>query len=104
MPSKATLQKYGLTLDEWQAMYDKYSGACHVCRRIPGGRGILAVDHEHVRGWKNLPPEERKKYLRGLACFQCNNKLLWKGITKERLRIAAQYLEDYEHSKELTGQ
>jgi len=95
-PSKNTLARYGLTLDEWQSLYDKYNGACHVCRKIPGGKGILFVDHEHVRGWNKMSPNERKRYVRGLCCYICNNRLLSKGITKERLLLAAQYLNEYE--------
>lgn len=99
MPSKQTLNKYGLTSEDWQALYDKFNGACHVCRRIPGGKGILFVEHEHVRGYSKMLPGQKKKYIRGLACYICNNKLLQKGITKGRLLQAAQYLDEYEKRK-----
>ena len=92
MVSKQTLQKYGLTANEWQAMYDKYGGACHACRKIPPS-GKLNVDHKHVKNWKKLPPEMRKLCVRGLTCFICNYKLLAKGISPERLRNVANYLE-----------
>lgn len=58
--------------------------------------GILHVDHSHVRGWKKLPPEERRKYVRGLTCFVDNSVFLRRGATPERLRSAAAYLERYE--------
>lgn len=96
MPSKKTLSRYGLSIEEWQELFDLYDGACHVCRKVPGGKGLLFIDHEHVKGWAKMLPHERKKFVRGLACYQCNYKLLFRGITKERLLLAAQYLERYE--------
>jgi DNA-directed RNA polymerase subunit RPC12/RpoP len=95
-PSKATLQRYGITEEEWQVLYDKYDGTCHICRK-PAAR--LNVEHEHVRGWKQMPPDERKQYIRGLACFVCNHRILTRGVTIEKLRNAVRYLEEYEQRK-----
>lgn len=66
LPSKQTLKRYGLSMEEWVAMYDKFGGTCHVCRK-PSKR--LCVDHFHVRGWAKMPPEERKQYVRGLLDY-----------------------------------
>ena len=95
-PTKQTLDKYGLSVDEWQVLYDKHNGLCHVCLK-PSKR--LNIEHEHVKGWKDMPPEEKKLYVRGLACFVCNYKLLQKGIDIERLKNAVRYLEEYEERK-----
>jgi hypothetical protein len=97
-PSPATLKKYGLSKEEWQALYDKYQGACHVCRIVPS-TGRLNIEHEHVRGWKKMKPEDRKKYVRGLACYICNHRILTRGVTIEKLQNAVDYLKQYERNK-----
>jgi len=98
IPTKATLKKYGLSKEEWIALYNKYDGACHVClTKYPSDR--LNVEHEHVEGWKQMPPEEKKKYVRGLACYVCNHRILTRGVTIEKLENAIRYLKDYEKRK-----
>ena len=92
MPSLATLKKYGLELSEWQSMYDSQGGLCPICLR-PMKKAN--VDHFHRIGWKKLEPQERKLYVRQLVCFQCNFKLLWRGVTADRLRRAADYLDKW---------
>lgn len=98
MPTRATLLRYGLSAEEWQAMWDKYQGACHVCLKVPS-TGRLNVDHFHIPKWSKLPPEERKRWVRGLCCYTCNFKLLQKGVTIEKLERAAQYLREWENKK-----
>ena len=98
MPTKSTLNKYGLSLEEWQTLYDKYRGACHICKKVPS-TGRLNVDHFHVPKWKQLPPEQKKLYVRGLLCYTCNFKLLQKGITVEKLQHAIEYLQEWENKK-----
>lgn len=95
-PTDVTLKKYGLSKEEWLVLYNKHDGLCHVCLK-PSKR--LNIEHEHVKGWKNMPPQEKKKYVRGLACFVCNYKLLQKGIDIARLKNAVRYLEEYEAFK-----
>lgn len=98
MPSQVTLKKYGLTLEEWQAILDRQNNVCPVCNKAPStGRWI--VDHEHVRGWKTMPPEQRKQHVRGILCWLDNNRLLTRGVTIERLENAARYLREYEEKK-----
>ena len=55
------------------------------------------VDHEHVRGWKMMPPAQRAKYVRGIVCAGCNYFLLSRHLDSAALatRIAA-YLAAYE--------
>lgn len=56
--------KYGMTIEDYNAMYDRQGGKCAIC----GGRGNeravcrkLSVDHCHLTG-----------NVRGLLCTQCN--------------------------------
>lgn len=92
IPTAQTLKKYGLSASEWQQFLDAQDGACAICRKVPGS-GRLCIDHEHVRGWKKMPPEQRRTYVRGLLCWTCNLYLVGRGVTVNRLRAATAYLE-----------
>lgn len=94
VPSPKTLDKYGLTAAEWIALYERQGGVCAVCRVLPSS-GRLNVDHQHVRGWKQMPADQRKQYVRGLVCYVDNHRLLTRGATIERLQNAADYLRAY---------
>lgn len=94
MPSSVTLKKYGLSLAEWQSILDKQGGVCPVCLKAPT-TNRWCIDHFHVKGWKNLPAEERKKFVRGILCWVDNNRILTRGVTSEKLRRAADYLDKW---------
>lgn len=98
VPSVKTLDKYGLTLSAWAELLQSQEGMCGVCGKEPNS-GRLNIDHEHVKRWASKPPEERVKYVRGLACFMCNRYFLAKGATVARLQSAAEYLCAYETRK-----
>jgi len=71
IPRKVTLDKYGITLEEWLAILEKQGYVCPICKKFPTS-GRLYIEHEHIVGWKKLPPDERKKFIRGACCFICN--------------------------------
>lgn len=58
-PAVKTLQRYGLTPETWLAIAAAQGNACPVCLRTDVE---LVTDHEHVKGFTRLPPEERRKY------------------------------------------
>lgn len=93
-PTPATLKKYGLSEDEWRAMAIAQDWKCFICRKTPS-TGRLCVDHEHVKGWKKMPPERRKLYVRGLLCWTCNHYYVGRGIDVEKATRVVQYLEEY---------
>jgi len=98
-PSPQTLRRYGLTLPEWL----EYAGErCFVCER-PWGVVSPVVDHEHIKRWKTMPPEERRKYVRGVPCISCNHFILSRYANPEKLRRASEYLEAYEARKSIEG-
>ena len=99
-PSKATLKKYGLSLEEWTDLYNKHDGCCHICLKPQSAEAkrALHVDHEHVKGWKDMPPEQRKQHVRGLICYTCNRFRMTRGTTLETARGMVRYLEEYEKS------
>ena len=96
-PAPATVRRYGLTLDEWRAILERQGGVCGVCKKVPPS-ATLCVDHEHVRGWGKMSPENRKRHIRGLACFRCNVAMR-RGTTVEWLVAATKYLEAYERRR-----
>lgn len=99
-PTKATLAKYGGTPELWRELLDAQGGTCGVCERIPNpskrdGKRRFVIDHEHIRGWKKLPPAERWQYVRGLVCWWCNTTYLGRGITVAIAKGVVRYLERY---------
>lgn len=93
-PTPATLKKYGLSLEEWQAMADAQEHKCFVCQQEPK-QGRLHVDHEHIKMWKFMKAEERKLFVRGLLCMFCNYRLLGRGMTIEKASKIVEYLQGY---------
>lgn len=74
-------KKYGITIDDYEAMLRKQNGCCAICERKPGKRS-LHVDHCHDTG-----------RVRGLLCFRCNFGLSWFNEDQELLRKAARYVK-----------
>lgn len=94
VPKLATVKKYGLSLEDWQALADAQGGVCYVCEKLTS-TGRLCIDHEHVKNWKKLPPEQRKLFVRGLLCFRCNTTFVGRGVTIQRAERVAAYLRAY---------
>ena len=89
-----TTAKYGITLEEWLELLAAQGWACAVCRRH---RGVtLTTDHEHVPGWKKMPPEQRRKYVRGILCTHCNYRVVHSNLTAVQAQRIAGYLFAYE--------
>ncbi len=95
-PKAPTLARYGLTEMAWSAILANQGGHCAVCQEP---RKSLCVDHEHVRGWKKLPPPARAATVRGLLCFWCNTHFVGRGISAQRARNVVAYLEAYARRK-----
>lgn len=77
--------KYGLTLEQYDAMLASQNGACKICNSFtPGGTsGRFHVDHDHTTG-----------KIRGLLCHHCNIGL---GHFKDDISTLAKaiaYLQD----------
>lgn len=80
-------RKYGLSADEYRALYYAQGGKCYVCRKASGKARRLGVDHDHVTG-----------EVRGLVCtgsinaMTCNRLIAIYG--REQLLRAAAMLSD----------
>ena len=69
------LRKFGMTIDEYDKLFEVQKGVCAICfglEPVPGKR--LAVDHNH-----------RTNEIRGLLCSSCNRKLGWYEVLKESI-------------------
>ena len=104
VPTLPTLLKYGFgsgeaaldpdPVQDWAKLLEAQGGVCGVCGRVPES-GRMNIDHEHVKGWTNMPAEERRKYVRGIVCWFDNLYSLRKGMTVERALGVARYLKAY---------
>lgn len=96
IPSDVTLKKYGMKLGDWLDIYNRQNGACGICHTPFKLGHRINVDHEHVKGWKTMAPSERRQYVRGLLCYQCNKFTVMRGINAMRLWDAWLYMRAYE--------
>ncbi len=95
VPRPETLRRYGLTEAEWLRILRRQKGTCAVCRTVPKS-GRLCTDHEHVKGWKKMKPEQRKRYVRGILCYFCNHWYVGRCITVAKAKNILEYLTRYE--------
>lgn len=81
------LKKYGLTLDDYDSMFDSQGGVCAICFEIEkedrGQLDPLSVDHNHDTG-----------KVRGLLCGRCNRAIGLMNDNPKLLRQAVIYLEE----------
>jgi hypothetical protein len=98
IPSKATLKKYGLSEQEWTDILHNQGDVCPICKKVPS-TGRWVTDHFHVKGFKKMKPEDKKKYVRGVTCWFCNRNYLAKGITIEKAENIVKYLKAHESRK-----
>lgn len=102
VPSAKTLKKYGLDAESWLAILDAQGWACAICKMVPR-TGRLNTDHFHVKRWKKLPAEKRRRYVRGLTCWNCNRYYLGRGINIQRAISVVAYLRAFEARLESLG-
>ena len=74
--------KYGITLDDRQALYAKQHGYCAICKtKLEINQ--LHTDHDHVTG-----------IVRGLLCPNCNHGLGFFHDDPAMLKVALSYLQN----------
>lgn len=56
--------RYGITIEEYEEMYQKQNGVCAICFNKCDKKAVLSVDHCHDTS-----------VVRGLLCDNCNNML-----------------------------
>lgn len=77
------MERYGITLDEYERMLEEQGGHCAICEKTEGARGRrLHVDHCHTTG-----------RVRGLLCSTCNRGIGMLRDDVELMRRALAYME-----------
>lgn len=68
---------YGLSREDYDALYAFQGGRCALCRRATGASKRLAVDHDHYLARRHGHPEGEgcRACARGLVCSTCNDIL-----------------------------
>lgn len=80
---------YHLTFDDYYYLLERQGGVCAICgqeetmRDPQGNIRPLCVDHDHDG-----------LHVRGLLCTRCNTGIGYLGDSPDRLRAAAEYLEN----------
>lgn len=83
---------YGITADEYAALYAHQGGVCAICVRANGRTKRLAVDHDHAKN--DADGKATRESIRGLLCGPCNRFIGRLGDSPAVLRRAAEYLEN----------
>jgi hypothetical protein len=78
-------RKYGMTIEQYEAMLEAQGGGCFICGRPPRDDISLHVDHDHSTG-----------KIRGILCFCCNNALADFQEDPSLLRKAVEYLSSHD--------
>ena len=69
-------RKYGLTIEQYEAIVESQDGKCLACHKVPSGKAHssrLHLDHCHTTG-----------RLRGMLCYQCNLAL---GLVRDDITV-----------------
>ena len=73
------LRNYGITLEDYDKMYNSQQGKCAICKDT---YEILCIDHDHTTN-----------KIRGLLCDKCNRGIGYLKESKEIFINAIKYLE-----------
>jgi hypothetical protein len=81
-------RKYGISLGDYEAMFEAQGGVCAICGEARPEDRTLHVDHDHETG-----------EVRGLLCFRCNNAL---GDLREEYELFQRATNYLDRDTELT--
>lgn len=66
------VRKHGITLDQYNEIFENQSGVCALCFNPPKSSLVLQIDHDHKCCDK---PYSCGRCIRGLLCKDCNTRL-----------------------------
>ena len=89
------MRKFGITQEQWDAMYERQGGLCPICGRelhdpaIHGNhKRASPVDHDHKTG-----------RVRGLTCLHCNRFKIAKNTADSARRLVIYLESDFDARK-----
>lgn len=83
--SNKYLREFGITLEDYNLMYEEQNGNCAICKEHSSTHDrLLAIDHCHTTG-----------KIRKLLCKNCNLALGLIKENKETLNTMISYLEEH---------
>lgn len=87
--NKELIKAFGITLEEYVRMFERQNGVCAICKKPEtevrrGKLQTLSVDHCHTTN-----------RVRALLCGYCNRAIGYMSDSPNRLRAAADYVEDH---------
>lgn len=79
-------KKYGLSLEDWDRMFDEQDGCCAICKKKTAkyGKDGLYVDHDHTTG-----------KVRALLCPMCNKGIGFLKDSELIIRAASEYISKH---------
>jgi hypothetical protein len=83
--------RYGLTPDDYYALYLKRMGCCHICGEL------MQIGRKKNVSWKKgccVDHIENTKIVRGLLCHRCNTVIGLMNHDPKLLQSAIKYLQD----------
>jgi hypothetical protein len=99
-PTERTLYRYGITVNDWIRLLKNQGWVCPICLK---GERKWNTDHDHVPQWKDMPDEERKRYVRGVLCWSCNHRRVNSRMSAEEAQRIADYLASYEARRDTSA-
>jgi len=81
---KRSLEKYGITQEQYDSLYMSQRGRCAICHTDDFGRNARpSIDHDHITG-----------AVRGILCSNCNTAIGLFRDSVDVLESAINYLKD----------
>ena len=81
------LKTYGITMEEWNRIWEHQGRVCAICKRPPRQGEVFHIDHEHQ--------ENGAGPLRGIVCPYDNTRIIVRLKSHYRAQALADYLLSY---------
>lgn len=77
---------YGITLDDWDAIFAEQGNVCAICKRAPRPGETFHLDHEHTKGQSGP--------LRGILCPFDNTRTVGRLKSYAKAQAMADYFRE----------
>jgi Recombination endonuclease VII len=92
-------RRYGIAPEQYNAALAGQNFACTICQTnlLALDTRQVHVDHDDVPGLKKMPPEGKRKHVRGILCGKRNAAIGLLDHDTDRLAAAIDYLAQHHH-------